>query len=223
MLKTLWTVFYIEFILLLRRSQEWLYPLGFFVIVISLFPLAFTPDPAFLQKYIPGCIWIAALLASLLSVENIFFSELEDGNLEQLLLSQTPLTFIMLAKLSAQWIVTQLPLILLTPILGVMFHLPLSALFTLCISLLLGTPVLTLIGSLGVALTLGLRQQGVLLGLLILPLVTPVLIFGVNIVQQSQTGFSVAGPMAFLAGLTVFALTLLPWAIAAALRVSTDD
>jgi heme exporter protein B len=223
MLKTAWFVFYIEVVLLWRRSQEWLYPLGFFVIVISLFPLAFTPDPAFLQKYIPGCVWIAALLASLLSVETIFYTDIEDGNIEQLLLSQTPLTLLMFAKLCAQWSVTQLPLIILTPLLGLMFHLSFSVILALCLSLLLGTPILTLLGSLGVALTLGLRQQGVLLGLLILPLVTPVLIFGVNIVQQVQAGFSMTGPLAFLAGLTVFALTLLPWTMAAALRISLDD
>lgn len=223
MLKTAGFLFYIELILLLRRSQEWLYPLSFFLIVISLFPLAFTPDPLFLQKYIPGCVWIAALLASLLSVETVFIAELEDGNIDQLLLAHTPLTLLLFSKLAAQWLVTQLPLVLLTPLLGMMFHLPLSVIVTLSLSLLVGTPILTLIGSLGVALTLGLRQQGVLLGLLILPLVTPVLIFGVNIVQQSQAGFSIAGPLAFLTGLSIFALTLLPWAIAATLRVSIDD
>lgn len=223
MLKALWFVFYVELLLRLRRSSEWLYPLGFFLIVISLFPFALTPDPLFLQKYVPGCIWIAALLASLLSVEHVFFADMEEGNLEQLLLSQIPLPFLMLAKLSAQWIVSELPLVLLTPLLGVLFHLSLSTILILMISLLLGTPILTLLGSLGVALTLGLRQQGVLLGLLLLPLITPVLIFGVNIVQQSQAGFSIVGPLAFLAGISVFAITLLPSAIAATLRVSLDD
>lgn len=223
MMKAAWFLFYTELVLLLRRSQEWLYSVGFFVIVISLFPLAFTPDPAFLQKYVPGCIWIAALLASLLAVENVFYTDLEDGNLEQLVLSQTPLTMIVIAKMCAQWIVTELPLILLTPILGVMFHLSASTIAALCASLLIGTPILTLIGSLGVALTLGLRQQGMLLGLLMLPLVTPVLIFGVNIVQQEQAGFSIAAPLAFLSGLSILAITALPYAIAATLRVGMDD
>ncbi|VVC76935.1 Heme exporter protein B [Aquicella siphonis] len=223
MLKTVWYVFYTELILSWRRSQEWLYPLGFFAIVISLFPLAFTPDPAFLQKYVPGCIWIAALLASLLSVEYLFFTDSEDGHLEQLLLGPAPLSLIMGAKLGAHWLVTEFPLILLTPLLCIMFHLSLATTLALCLSLLFGTPILTLIGSLGVALSLGLRQQGVLLGLLILPLVTPVLIFGVNIVQQSQSGLSLAGPLAFLAGLSVFTVTLVPWAVAAAVRVSMDD
>lgn len=216
-------IFYTEFLLLWRRSHEWLYPLGFFLIVISLFPLAFTPDPAFLQKFIPGCVWIAALLASLLSIEHVFFTDLEDGNIEQLLLSSMPMSMLMFVKLCAQWLVTQFPLILLTPVIGLIFHLPVLTTWALCLSLLLGTPILTLIGCLGVALTLGLRQQGVLLGLLIFPLVTPVLIFGVNICQQSQAGLSIAGPLAFLGGLSVLAITLLPWTIAATVRIGVDE
>jgi heme exporter protein B len=223
MLNAIKFLFVSEIILLWRRSQEWLYPLGFFLIVICLFPLAFTPDPVFLQKYLPGCVWIAALLASLLSIETIFLSDLEDGYLEQLLLSQLPLPLIMLIKLCAQWLVIELPLIILTPLLGLLFHLSVFTTFALCLSLLFGTPILTLIGSLSVALTLGLRQQGVLLGLLIFPLVTPVLIFGVNIAQQAQAGLSIAGPLAFLAGLAILAITFLPWTIAAAVRVGMDD
>lgn len=216
-------VFYTELLLQLRRSHEWLYPLGFFVIVVCLFPLAFTPDPSFLQKHVAGCIWIAALLASMLSIETVFTADLEDGELEQLLLSPMPLAFIMLAKLAAHWLVSALPLMLLTPLLGILFQLPLNTVMVLCLSLLLGTPILILIGSLMVALTLGMRQQGVMLGLLLLPLVTPVLIFGVNMVQQVQQGLSIVGPAAFLASLALFAITLLPWAIAATLRISVDD
>jgi heme exporter protein B len=223
MLKAALFILRIELLLRLRRSQEWMYPIGFFIIVVSLFPLAFTPDPAFLQKYVPGCIWIAALFSSLLSIENIFFTETEEGHLEQLLLSQLPLTLLMLIKLTAEWLVTELPLILLIPLLGYLFHLPLSAVMALCVSLLLGTPILTLVGSLGVALTLGLRQQGALLGLLTLPLVTPILLFGTIIVQQSQTGFSIAGPVAFLGGCLLFSVTLIPPAIAAAVRMGVDD
>lgn len=223
MLKAIISIFYTELILLLRQSQEWIYPLIFFVIVIILFPFALTPDPAFLQTFIPGCIWIAALLASLLSIENIFFTDMEDGNLEQMLLSSMPLTLLVSIKLFAKWVVTELPLVILTPIIGVLFHLPFSTILILCLSLLLGTPILTLVGSLGVALTLGLRQQGVLLGLLILPLLIPVLIFSVNIIQQSQAGFSVIGPLAFLSGLLFFAITLLPFTISQTLRISMDD
>jgi heme exporter protein B len=222
MLAHFWFMLRIELLLRLRRSQEWLYPLGFFVIVVSLFPLAFTPDPEFLRKYIAGCIWIAALLASLLSIETLFLTDLEDGSLEQQLLSPTSFTMQIIAKLLAQWLVTELPLIILTPILGLMFHLSFDAIFILCVGLLIGTPIFTLIGALGVALTLGLRQPGMLLGLLILPLTSPVLIFGVSVVQQTQAGFAVAGPLAFIGALCVIAMLLLPMTIAAAIKISVD-
>lgn len=223
MLKTLCHIFYMECILLWRRSHEWIYPLGFFVIVISLFPLAFSPDPVLLAKIIPGGIWIAALLASLLSISNVFHADLEDGALEQLLLSRLPLAFILLAKFCAQWLLTQLPLILLMPLLGILFHLSSVTIFSLCLSLLLGTPVLTLMGGFSVALTLGLRQQGALLGLIMLPLVIPILIFGVNIAEQAQSGFSILAPLSFLAGLSLLALTVLPVTIAATLRIGMED
>lgn len=223
MLKVIGHIFYSELLILLRRSHEWLYPLGFFIIMMSLFPLVFTPDPLFLQKYAPGYIWLAALLASLLAIETIFYVDLEDGHLEQLVLSPLPLPFMITAKLAAQWLITELPLILLTPLLGCLFHLTLSSVASLCLSLLLGTPILTLLGSLSVALTLGLRQAGILLGLLFLPLVTPVIIFGIAMVQQIQAGFSMIGPLAFLTGLLLLALTLLPFGIAATLRISLDD
>lgn len=216
-------LFYSECILLLRRSQEWLYPLGFFTMFMCLFPLALSPDPIFLQKIMPGCVWLAALLASLLSITHVFYTELEEGGLEQLLLSPTPLSLLLLAKLSAQWLVTELPIILLTPILASLFHLPFTTTLLLCLSLLIGTPILTLLGSLLAALTIGLRQQGVILGLLLLPLIVPVLIFAVNIVQQAEAGFSMIGPIAFLAGMLFLAITLLPIAIAATLRISVDD
>lgn len=212
-----------ELLLHLRRSQAWLYPIVFFIIIMCLFPLAFTPDSSFLQKYVPGFIWIAALLSSLLSIENIFYADLEDGYLEQMILSDTPLSLSIMTKMAAQWMVSQLPLILLTPILGIMFDLSFTVIMAVCLGLLFGTPILILIGALGVALTIGLRQHGAILGLMILPLVTPVLIFGVNIAQQAQTGFSIAAPLAFLAGLSLLSVTLLPWAIAAALRVGMDD
>lgn len=223
MLTTLRSIFYFEWTLLLRRSQEWLYPLGFFAIVITLFPLAFTPDPVFLQKYVPGCIWIAALLASMLSVEHLFAADIEEAYLEQMVLSQLPLSLLLLTKLAAQWLTTQLPLILLTPIIGILFHLPFSTVWTLCLGLLLGTPVLMLTGCLGTVLTLGLRQQGVLLSLLMLPLVVPILIFGVSIVQQSQAGLSITGPLSFLAGIFFLSITLLPVTIAATIKISLDN
>ncbi|MHB1221149.1 MAG: heme exporter protein CcmB [Gammaproteobacteria bacterium] len=223
MLKAACLVFKMEIILLFRRSQEWLYPLSFFMMVILFFPLAFTSDVDFLQTYIPGFVWIAALLASLLSVETLFLPEIEDGHLEQLLLSPLPLSLLILAKLLAQWLVTQLPIILLLPIVGWMFHQSAHSVGLLMLSLFVGTPILTMIGGLCVALTLGLRQQGVFLGLLIMPLAIPVLIFGVTIVQQAQAGFAFNGALAFLAGMTCLAILLLPSVIAAALRISLDD
>lgn len=223
MLTIIWYIMRFELTLHLRRSQAWLYPLGFFIIVVSLFPLAFTPDPIFLKKYIPGCVWIAALLSSLLAIETVFLTDMEDGYLEQLILCPYPFSMIVLAKLIAQWLITQLPLIFLIPVLGCLFHLPIETMLALCVSLLVGTPILTFIGSFGVALTFGLRQQGALLGLLILPLVSPVLIFGVNIVQQAQAGLSIAGPLAFLMGLTLLSITLLPWTIAATIKIGIDD
>ncbi|MBV9576537.1 MAG: heme exporter protein CcmB [Gammaproteobacteria bacterium] len=223
MLKTLSHVFYSELLVLIRRSQEWLYPLGFFIIMMSLLPLVFSPDPLFLKKYVPGYIWLAALLASLLAIETIFYADLEDGYLEQLILSPLPLPCIISIKLLAQWLITQLPLILLTPLIGFLFHLSFLTIAVLSLTLLIGTPILTLLGSLGVALTLGLRQSGVLLGLLFLPLVTPVIIFGVTSVQQIQAGFSIAAPLCFLIGLLFLAITFLPLSIAATLRISMDD
>lgn len=223
MLKTLWTVFYFELLLLWRRSHEWLYPLAFFVIVISLFPFAFSPDPLLLQTMIPGGVWIAALFASILSVETIFHADMEEGSLEQWMLSPIPLPFLTLAKLAAHWLTTALPLIILTPFIGWIFKLSTDTIIILAASLLLGTPILTLIGSFGVALTLGLRQQGVMMSLLILPLSAPVLIFGVNMVLQSAAGFSAAGPLAMLAGLLTIAVIGIPFAASAALRVGLDD
>lgn len=223
MLKTVWHVFYLECLLRVRRSHEWLYPLIFFVMTLCLFPFVFTSDSIALQNFFPGYIWIAALFASLLSIETVFLSDVDEGSLEQFMFSETPLTLLIFAKLFAQWLSSELPLIILTPLLASLFHLPFMVIFYLCCSLLLGTPIFTLLGGFCMALTLGLRQQGVLLGLLLLPLITPVLIFGVGIVQQSQAGFFVSGPLAFLAGCSLFAISSLPWAIAATLRLSLED
>lgn len=223
MLSTIITLLKSECLLLWRRAHEWLYPIAFFVMVLLLFPLAFSPDPVFLTHYLPGCVWIAALLGSLLSIETIFYTDIEDGLLEQLLISETPFAMILLAKLAAQWVLTELPLILLMPVIGVMFGVSFKVVGLLMVSLLLGTPILTCIGCFGVALTIGLKQQGALLGLLILPLSIPVLIFGVNIVQQAALNLQTLGPIAFLAGLCVLAIVLLPVAIAETIRIGVGD
>lgn len=222
MLSALRFLFYAEFLLLLRRSQDWLYPLIFFILIMTLFPLAISPQPAVLQKIMPGGIWIAALFASLLAVQNIFSADCEDGNLEQLVLSPIPFTLLLYIKLSVLWLCTQLPLILITPLLGFLFALDNQTIGLLCLTLLLGTPILILMGGFCMALTLGLRQQGVLLGLIVFPLITPILIFSVTLIQEAQSQLSILGPLAFLAGLTVFAITTLPWLIACTLKLSLD-
>lgn len=223
MLSGLRAALYFELLLVWRRAQEWLYPLTFFLMVISLFPFAFSPDPLLLQTLIPGGIWIAALFANLLAITTVFQTEHEEGYLEQWLFSPLPLPFLVFAKLLAYWLTTMLPLIVLTPLIGWLFHLSNHAIIVLMFSLLLGTPMLTLLGSLGAALTLGLRQQGVVLSLLILPLASPILIFGVNVVLQAAAGFEISGPLFLLAGLMMLGLTAVPFAIAAALRTGLDD
>src|SRR3990167_7735937 len=157
-LLSIWScIFFYELRIYFRHSFAWLYPLGFFVIVLSLFPLALTPDPRLLQALAPGAVWIAALLASLLSLEHIFLSEIEENHLEQLVLSRYPLAWLLIAKAAAHWLASQLPLILLVPVMGALFHFTINTLLVLMISLILGTPILTLIGMLGVALTRELR------------------------------------------------------------------
>lgn len=223
MLKTFGWIFYFECLSRIRYSHEWLYPLGFFIIVMILFPLAFSPDPQVLQQYVTGFIWIAALLASLLSINHVFAADIEDGYLEQSLLSGFPFTMNVFAKLCAQWLFGAVPLVLLSPLAALFFHLQNNTLLPLVIGLLLGTPIFTLIGSLGVALTYGLRHQGVLLGLIMFPLVIPVLIFGINTVREAQENLSIIGGLCFFGGISVLAITLLPFVIASTLRISLDD
>jgi heme exporter protein B len=203
-----------------RHRSELANPLLFFVIVVSLFPLAVSPEPTLLEKVAPGVIWVAALLATMLSLHGIFRSDYDDGALEQMLLSAHPVFVLVLAKVLAHWLITGLPLILLSPLLGVLMHLPTDAMPTLVATLTLGTPVLSLVGAIGTALTVGLRRGGVLLSLLVLPLYIPVLIFAANAVGAAGAGLSVAGQLYFLGALLALALTLAPIATAAALRIS---
>jgi len=211
-----------DLLLAYRNRGELANPMLFFVIVVSLFPLAVSPESDRLSGMAAGVIWVAALLATLLSIERIFRSDFDDGTLEQILLSPRPLPLLMLAKVTAHWLVTGLPLIIVSPLLALLMHLPAEALGTLMLTLLLGTPVLSLVGAIGVALTIGLRRGGMLLTLLVLPLYTPVLIFGANAVQAVTLGLEVAGQLYLMAAILVFALTLAPLAIGAALRVSVS-
>jgi len=203
-----------------RHRAELANPLLFFVIVVSLFPLAVSPESTDLQKIASGVIWVAALLAAMLSLDTLFRSDFEDGSLEQLALTPHALPIIVLAKVVAHWLITGLPLIIVAPFLGVLLFLPDEAMLTLIATLLLGTPVLSLVGAIGVALTVGLRRGGVLLSLLVLPLYIPVLIFAANAVNVSATGLDISGQLFFLGALLTLALTLSPFATAAALRIS---
>ena len=205
-----------------RHRAELANPLIFFVIVVSLFPLGISPEPDVLQRLAPGIIWVAALLATLLSLDSLFRSDFDDGALEQMALSPHPLSVLVLAKVLAHWLVTGLPLILAAPLLGVLLHLPGAAMTTLLASLALGTPVMSLLGAIGLALTVGLRRGGMLLSLLVLPLYVPILIFGASAVSAAATGLPATGQLAFLGALLALSLSLTPLAAAAALRISLN-
>ncbi len=206
--------------LALRTRSEIANPLIFFVIIVSLFPLAVSPESGLLKTMAPGVIWVAALLSTMLSLDSIFRSDFEDGSLEQMLLSPHPMPVLVLGKIIAHWLASGLPLILLAPLLGVLLFLPFHAMPALLETLALGTPVLSLVGSIGVALTVGLRRGGVLLSLLVLPLYIPVLIFASNAIATAAADMSIKGQLYFLAAMFALALTLAPLATAAALRIS---
>lgn len=205
-----------------RRVHDVLTPLIFFAIVVALFPLGVGPEPARLATLAPGVLWVAALLATMLSLNRLFAADYADGSLEQMLLAPQPLALLVFSKVIAHWLLTGLPLVLLTPLLAIQLYLPPEALGTLLVSLLLGTPVLSLIGAIGAALTLGLRGGGVLVSALVLPLYTPVLIFGAGAVAQATTGLNTEAYLSLLGAFLALAISFAPWAAAAALRVSLD-
>ena len=222
MLATLRWVIQRDVILAWRGRAGVLSTLFFFIIVVSLFPLGIGPEMNTLRTIAPGVVWVAALLASMLSLDRLFSHDYQDGSLEQLMLTPQPLSVVVLGKTIAHWLVTGAPLVLIAPVLGVQFDLPPRALLTLVVSLLLGTPALSLIGAVGAALTLGLRGGGVLVSLLVLPLCIPVLIFGAGAVEASITGVSVEAHLSLLGALLVLALMFAPWTTAAALRISME-
>lgn len=205
-----------------RRRADVLSTLFFFVIVVSLFPLGIGPETQLLRSVAPGVVWVAALLASMLALGRLFSNDHQDGTLEQMLLSPQPLYLLVLGKVMAQWVVSEVPLVLIAPLVGVQFGLASDTLLVLFVSLLLGTPVLSLIGSIGAALTLGLRGGGVLIALLILPLYIPVLIFGAGAVDASIMGSSPQANLFLLAALLILSLVFAPWATSAALRISVE-
>jgi len=192
--------------------------LAFFIIMITLFAFAVGPDPKILRTIAVGVIWVGALLSCLLSLERIFQSDYEDGSLDQLLLSPLPLELVVVAKCLSHWLTTALPLILMTPLLGVMMNLSPGAYVPLIYSMLLGTPALSFIGGMGASLILTLKRGGALLSLLILPLYIPVLIFGVLAVESVVAGSSPRDHLMLLTGFSLFSMALTPWAAAAAIR-----
>ncbi|QXP84368.1 heme exporter protein CcmB [Methylococcus sp. Mc7] len=209
-----------DLMLAFRHRGELANPLLFFLIIVTLYPLGVSPDPELLRKIAPGVIWIAALLAALFSLENLFRGDFDDGSLEQMLLSPQPLSALVIAKVLAHWLVSGLPMLLLAPLLALLLDMPSKAAWALETTLAIGTPLLSLIGAIGVALTVGLKRGGILLTLLILPLYIPVLIFATNAVAAAGAGMPIEGQLYFLAALLALALTLAPVAIAAALRIS---
>lgn len=211
-----------DLLLAYRHRNELLNPLFFFVLVVMLFPLGTTPEKTLLMTMAPGVIWVAALLASMLALDGLFRADYEDGTLEQMLISPHPLSILMLAKILAHWLVTGLPMILLAPLLGLFMYLPDAGLGVLMLTLVLGTPILSLVGAIGMALTVGLRRGGMLLSLLVLPLYIPVLIFSANAVDAHLADMVISGQIYFLGAMLVLALTLAPLAVAAALRISLE-
>ncbi|AKD38023.1 heme exporter protein B [Pasteurella multocida subsp. multocida OH4807] len=207
----------------MRKQAEILNPLWFFLIVITLFPLVIGPDPSLLSRIAPGIAWVAALLSALLSFERLFRDDFIDGSLEQLMLTGQPLALTALAKVIAHWLLTGLPLILLSPIAALLLSLDTSIWWALVLTLLIGTPVLSCIGAIGVALTVGLRKGGVLLSLLVVPLFIPVLIFSASVLEAASLNMTYHGQLAILGAILAGAVTLSPFAIAAALRISLDQ
>ncbi len=222
MMAALHCVIHRDLLLAVRRSSDVLTVLLFFVIVVSLFPLGVGPDPALLRTIAPGVIWVAALLASMLALNRMFASDHADGTLEQMLLGATPLGMTVAAKVFAHWVISGLPLVLISPVLALQFDFPQELLGVLALSLALGTPVLSLIGAIGAALTLGLRGGGALLSLLVLPLYVPVLIIGAGAAEAAVSGLGGQAQLLLLGALLVFAAAFAPWAAAVALRISTE-
>jgi heme exporter protein B len=211
-----------EVSLAMRQKGEVLTPLVFFVVIASLFPLGVGPESALLLRMAPGVLWVSALLAAMLSLQRLFATDYADGSLEQMALSPTPLGLLVAAKALSHFLLSGLPLVLMAPVLGLQFGLDSRSLGILMLSLLLGTPTLSLIGSIGAALTLGVRGAGVLLSLLVLPLYIPILIFGAGAVEADAAGLGASGHLFLLAALFVLSLFFAPLATTAALRISLE-
>ena len=223
MFRVFLTVLGRDLTLAMRRRTDVLTALFFFIIVVSLFPLGIGSQKETLRFIAPGVVWVAALLASLLVLERLFADDYADGSLEQMLLIPQPLVIVVLAKITAHWLLTGLPLVLIAPLVGVQYHLDPQEQIVMMAVLLIGTPILSLIGALGAALTLGLRGGGVLVALLILPLYIPVLVYGAGAVARVMGGSEdVTAYFQLLGAFLMLALVLSPLATAAALRISSE-
>lgn len=216
----LFTIIRRELAIAFRKPAEILNPLWFFLMIITLFPLLMGPNPELLGKIAPGIAWVAALLSALLSFERLFKDDYLDGSLEQLMLLPVGLPQVALAKVLAHWLLTGLPLILLSPIAAVLLSLEMHVWWALVLTLLLGTPILSCLGAIGVALTVGLRKGGTLLSLLILPLFLPVLIFAAAVLEAATLNVGYSGQLAIIGAILAITLTFSPFAIAGALRIS---
>lgn len=222
MFSTFRTILIRDLMLATRRKTDILSALFFFIIVISLFPLGVGMEKATLQKIAPGVAWVAALLASMLALERLFASDYEDGTLEQMLLSPQPLSLLVLAKVTAHWLLTGLPMVLIAPLVGLQYHLSVDAIQVMMLALLLGTPILSLLGSIGAALTLGVRGGGILISLLILPLYIPVLIYGSGAVSAIMIAGEEQAYLLLLGGFALLSIVFAPWATAASLKISLE-
>lgn len=207
----------------LRAISEILNPLVFFLVVISLFPLGLGPSPDRLAEVAPGVIWVAALLATLMSMDLMFRADFEDGSLEQMVASGQPLLVIVFAKIFAHWLVSGLPLVLLIPVVGLVMFVDAGGLVAMMLSLLLVSPTLSLLGSIGAALTVGLARGGLLVTILVLPLYVPVLVLATAMVQTAATGAEIQGYVYWLAAILMLSLGLAPIATAASIRVSIEQ
>jgi len=211
-----------EMLLALRSPGDVINPLMFFVIAVTLFPLGGGAESNFLSSIASGVIWVTALLAIMFSMDSLFRADYEDGSLEQLLMSPQPLYFLLLAKVFSHWLVACLPIIVLAPVFASMLSMPEVARLPLVLSLLVGTPILCLLGAIGMALTVGLSRSGLLLAVLVLPLYIPVLVFGTGMVEAAQGGLPYTGLLALLGAILILAISISPLAIAAALRFSVN-
>ena len=223
MTNTFWVILKRDLLLALRRRSEIFTVLFFFLVVISLFPLGVSTEDEVLKQIAPGVVWIAALLASTLALDRLFSADYEDGTLERIVLAPSSLSVLVFAKILAHWLLTGLPLVLISPLVGLFYHLPMNSIFVMMFVLLIGTPVLSMLGAIAAALTLGLRGGGVLVSLLVLPLYIPVLVYGSGAISTSMVeGVSIEPYILLLLAFSLLSIVFSPWVTATALKISLE-